>query len=598
MQLAQNKASDPSLIEFFQRFFCFCVHFRTPCLIAILTALATDEHRLSGGDTAVELPARWKTMRGKRANWLLGVAVAWAVSFSAAQANAAPRPKRAQGERLGQVSFPISCAPDVQQTFNAGVALLHNFQYEEAEQTFSQVAQQDPTCAMAYWGKAMSLYHQLWDWPSDATLKEGHDDTMQALQLRAKTDQERMYVVAAGVFFQANSNLSKASRIKAYSDWMGRIFTKYPDDVNAGAFYALSLITIPGKKSDQDANREQAIDILDKLMAVAPDNPGVLHYLIHASDTPELAPQGLVAARRYAKIAPDSSHALHMPSHIFVRLGLWQEAIDSNVAAEAAAAQATQAGKADATYQFHAMDFLNYVYLQSGQAAKAQEIIGELKSVPGATPDEISRSTAELTARNALELHDWKDAATLAVPEAKDDSQESVYLARTIGAARMGDVVGATQDVAQLNQETSADDGATKQGSSGMYGAANNVPNLEAEAWLDYAQGKHEEAVKVMRAAAKKEEADGVDSLTMPAREMLGDMLVEMKEPAEALVEYKAALVESPNRFDSLYGAAQAAELSGNSAEAHKYYAKLVEICGPGADRQELAQAREQVAKK
>src|SRR5215469_1615056 len=376
--------------------------------------------------------------------------------FSVTQADAAPRLKRAQGERLGSVNFPVSCTPDAQKTFNTGVALLHNFQYEEAEQTFSQVAQQDPTCAMAYWGKAMSLYHQLWDWPSDDTLKEGHEDTSQAMKLRAKTEQERMYVVAAGVFFQANTNLSKASRIKAYSDWMGRIFTKYPDDVNAGAFYALSLITLQGKKADQDANREQAIGILDKLMAVAPNNPGVLHYLIHSADTPELAPQGLEAARRYAKIAPDSSHALHMPSHIFVRLGLWQEAIDSNIAASAAAAQATQAGKADATYQFHAMDFLNYVYLQSGNAAKAQEVVNELKSVPVGSADDIARQTAWMTARNALELHDWKTAAALPVTEGKS-GQDSIYLVRAIGEARIGDATGAAQDVAELNKGASTD---------------------------------------------------------------------------------------------------------------------------------------------
>lgn len=529
-------------------------------------------------------------MRGKRGNRVLMAAGAAAMllagGFAATSANAAPRVKRAQGEQLGQVNFPISCSPDVQKTFNAGLALLHNFQYEQAEQTFSQVAQQDPTCAMAYWGKAMSLYHQLWDWPSADTLKEGHGDTTQAFKVRAKTDQERMYVVAAGVFFQDNPKLSKASRIKEYSGWMGRIFTKYPDDVNAGAFYALSLITLQGAKTDQDANRKQAIGILDKLMAVAPDNPGVLHYLIHAADTPELAPQGLTAARRYAKIAPDSSHALHMPSHIFVRLGLWQEAIDSNVAAEAAAAQATQAGKADATYQFHAMDFLNYVYLQTGQAAKAQEILTELAKVPGATQDEISRNTASLTARNALELHDWKNAAALAVPEGKDTEQESIYVVKAIGAVRSGDLAGAGADFDKMQSIETQQTDVTKQ----------SVSYQEVVAWIHFAKGNTEGGLKHMRDAVKKEESDGVDSLTMPAREMLGDMLLEMKEPAEALAEYKATLVESPNRFDSLYGAAQAAKLSGNSEEAHKYYAKLVEMCGPGADRQELAQAREQVA--
>jgi tetratricopeptide (TPR) repeat protein len=540
-------------------------------------------------------------MRGTWGKRLLVAVVAaaamvWAASFPAA---AAPNAKQAaQAERLGRVDFPISCTPDAQKTFDSGVALLHSFQYEEAEQTFSQAAQQDPTCAMAYWGKAMALYHQLWDWPTDDTLKEGHQDTSQAMKLRGKTEEERMYIVAAGVFFQDNPKLSKASRIKAYSDWMGKIFTKYPDDVNAGAFYALSLITLQGKKEDEDANRKQAIEILDGLFRTAPDNPGVAHYLIHAADTPELAPQGLEAARRYAKIAPDSSHALHMPSHIFVRLGLWQEAIDSNIAAAAAAAQATQAGKADATYQFHAMDFLNYAYLQSGQATKAQEIITELKNVPGGTPDEIASHTAWLTARNDLELHDWKDAAALPVSDNKQD-QDSVYLVRAIGAARIGDLASAQQDLAKLNGDASQADTTAQSGAAktpSVYTMPSRFSNMEAEAWVDYAQGKHEEAVKMMRAAAKQEEAEGVDSLTMPAREMLGDMLLEMKRPADALVEYKAALVESPNRFDSLYGAAQAAQLAGNATEAKEYLAKLVKACSPDADRPELQEARQEVA--
>ncbi|MGB6877765.1 MAG: hypothetical protein WBD87_17210 [Candidatus Acidiferrales bacterium] len=539
-------------------------------------------------------------MRGTRGNWTFAVAIAAAAfllgSFSVAPTSAAPKAKHAQGERLGSVSFPISCTPDAQKTFNAGVALLHSFQYQEAEQTFSQVAQQDPTCAMAYWGKAMSLYHQLWDWPSDDTLKEGHADTMQAQKLRAKTDKERMYIVAAGVFFQDNPKLSKASRIQAYSDWMGRVFTKYPDDVNAGAFYALSLITLQGKKADQDANRKQAIAILGGLFRTAPDNPGVAHYLIHASDTPELAPEGLEAARAYAKIAPDSSHALHMPSHIFVRLGLWQEAIDSNVAAAAAAAQATKAGQADATYQFHAMDFLNYAYLQSGQAAKARAVVDELKNVPGATPEELSWNSVTLTSRNALELHEWKEAASLPIPDVKPEQLDTTYWVRAMGAARSGDVSGAQDDIEKLNQAIAARPSGDKSGYASASGTT--VMQQEAEAWLDYAQDKYEKAVKTMRDAAKEEEDEGVDSLAMPAREMLGDMLLEMKKPSEALGEYKAALVESPNRFDGLYGAAQAAELSGKAEEAHKYYAKLVEICGADADRQELTEAREEVAKK
>jgi len=508
---------------------------------------------------------------------------------------AAPRPRHnskskqaGASERLGSVNFATSCSPDAQKTFNTALALLHNFQYQEAEQTFTQITQQDSTCAIAYWGKAMSLYHQLWDWPTADTLKEGHDDTMQAQKLRAQTERERMYIVAAGVFFQNNPNLSKASRINAYSGWMNKIFTKYPDDVNAGAFYALSLVTLQGKKEDQDANRAQAIDILNKLMAVAPNNPGVLHYLIHAADTPELASQGLVAARRYAKIAPDSSHALHMPSHIFVRLGLWQEAIDSNIAAAEAAAQATQAGKADATYQFHALDFLNYAYTQSGQAAKAQDVINQLKSVPGATPDDLARETAWLTARTALELHDWKSAAALNFPDLKGDSQQSIYEVNAIAASRNGDTTAAAAAFDKLQAIEAPQQDKTK----------NSVGYQKTVAWIHFAKGNSESAVKDMLAAAKKEEADGVDSLTMPAREMLGDMLFEMKKPAEALAEYKRALEESPNRFDALYGAAQAAQLAGRTTEARDYLAKLVKTCAPDADRPELQQARVELAKK
>ena len=516
-------------------------------------------------------------------------------------------PPRAQNSGLGSVSFPISCAPAVQSTFNQGVALLHSFQYQEAEQTFTQVAQQDPTCAMAYWGKAMSLYHQLWEWPSADTLKQGLQDTIQAQKLRAQTDRERMYIVSAGVFFQDNANLSRASRVKAYSDWMNRIFTKYPDDVNAGAFYALSLITLQGKKADELANRKQAIDILDKLFAMAPNHPGVAHYLIHAADTPELASQGLVAARRYAKIAPDSSHALHMPSHIFVRLGLWQEAIQSNLAAEGAAAKATQAGQADASYQFHAMDFLDYAYLQSGQAAKARGLVDELKGVAGASAEDVADNQANFAARNVLELHQWKEATSLRVPELATQTQDTFWVG-AIGAARSGDVASAQDDIKKLRAARVAEESGpwseqTPMDAKSLAGQFPVAPSwtlheAEAVAWLNYAQGKGAEAVKAMRAAVAQEATEGVDSLAMPAREMLGDMLMEMKKPREALVEYKAALEESPNRFDSLYGAAQAAQLSGNAKVARQYYAKLVAVCSAGADRPELEQARTELAKK
>ena len=512
-----------------------------------------------------------------------------------ARHKAQAKPAGASG-RYGSVSFAISCSPDAQKTFNTGVALLHDFQYPEAEQTFTQITQQDPTCAMALWGKAMALYHQLWDWPKADTLKEGHDDTMQAQKLRAPTERERMYIVAAGVFFQNNPNLSKGSRIKAYSDWMNRIFTKFPDDVNAGAFYALSLITLQGKKEDQDANRKQAIDILNKLLAVAPTNPGVLHYLIHASDTPELAQQGLAAARRYGAIAPDSSHAAHMPSHIFVRLGLWQDSIDANLAAEAAAVRAAQLGGTQAMdYQIHAMDFLDYSYLQSGQAAKARALIAELANVPGASAADVANMQAVFSARNAVELHQWSEAAALPVP-AGGGPVAMTYLAKTIGAARNGDASAAQQNLAKYEDAVAA------AGPDAEYSVASSasVGQKEAEAWVAFAAGKNSDALASMRAAVlteSQQESDS-DSLSTPAREMFGDMLLEMKKPAEALAEYRRSLDGYPSRFNSLYGAAQAAQLAGRTTEARSYLAQLVKTCAPDADRPELQQARTELAKK
>ncbi|MHB8410998.1 MAG: tetratricopeptide repeat protein [Candidatus Acidiferrales bacterium] len=513
-------------------------------------------------------------------------------------ADGAVHARRAKGrsEQLGRVSFPVSCTAPAQATFNTGVALLHSFQYQQAEQTFTQVAQQDPKCAMAYWGEAMSLYHQLWDWPSADTLKQGLADTIAAQKLRAPTDRERLYIVAAGVFFQDNPSLSRVARVKAYSDWMGRIFTKYPDDVNAGAFYALSLVALPAKPADELANRKQAIAILDKLFAEAPNNPGVAHYLIHATDTPELAPQGLAAARRYAKIAPDSAHALHMPSHIFTRLGMWQDSIRSNLASMAAAAKATQAGENQASYQLHAMDFLDYAYLQSGQAAMAQQLVAETAAVPGASAEQIAEHQALFAARNAIELHQWTSAAALPISDANAGWEDTTYWARAIGAARSGNAAGAEQDVAKLTDAIASE----QEGKRSKYddSSGDSITQQEAQAWLDYAQGNDAGAVKTLRAAAAQEDTEGVDSLAMPAHEMLGDMLLEMKKPAEAIAEYRKALAESPNRFDALYGAAQAAQLSGKTAEARGYLAQLVKICGAGADRPELAQARIELAKK
>jgi hypothetical protein len=503
----------------------------------------------------------------------------------AAQGAAATSPQ------LGQVNFPTSCTPDAQPLIETGVALLHSFQYQQANQTFSDAAKRHSKCAMAYWGKAMSRYEQLWEFPSGKKLRLGAQDIERAQALGASTERERGYIAAAAAFYLADAKLSETQRVQAFSAALAGLHKQLPDDVNAAAFYALSLLALADQQEvDAQANRKTAIAILEPLCRRAPNNPGPAHYLIHATDTAEFAPQGRTAARAYSKIAPDSSHALHMPSHIFVRLGLWQESISSNIAAAASAAKATQEHRSAPHYQFHALDFLNYSYLQSGQESRAREMVKELENVPGADHESITEHQAWFAARNAFESHRWKEAAELPIPQVPRESQESTYKVRAIGAAHLGDAAAARQSL-QKFVEISAEE-QRKSSHHGEKPADKNVRHLEAEAWVAFAEGKAEEAVKMLRSAADREDADGVDSLAMPAREMLADMLLELKRPAEALAEYKAALKNSPNRFDSLYGAGHSAQLAGDSAAANTYFTKLTEICAPAADRAELSEAK------
>jgi hypothetical protein len=502
----------------------------------------------------------------------------------------------APAPQLGQVNFPTSCAAEAQPSIETGVALLHSFQYEQADQSFSDAEKRDSKCAMAYWGKAMSRYEQIWEFPSEKTLKLGAQDIRRAQTLGASTERERGYIAGAAAFYLADANLSETQRIQAYSAALERLRKQAPEDVNASAFYALSLIALAEQDNgDKSENRKAAIAVLDPLSRIAPRNPGPAHYLIHATDTPEFASVGLEAARAYAKIAPDSSHALHMPSHIFVRLGLWQESISSNIAAAASAARATQEQRASPHYQFHALDFLNYSYLQSGEESKARQMVHDLENVPGASRESIAEHQAWLASRNAFELHRWKEAAALPIPHVSRESQESTYRVRAIGAARSGDPAAARQSLKKF-VEISAEE-QRKSSHHGDKTSDKSVRQLEAEAWVAFAEGRADEAVKTLRSAADREDADGVDSLAMPAREMLADMLLELKRPSEAFAEYKAALKNSPNRFDSLYGAGHAAQLAGDSAAANAYYTKLMDISAPAADRAELGEAKSYLAR-
>jgi hypothetical protein len=497
-------------------------------------------------------------------------------------------------DQLGHVDFPNSCKPEAQPALLKGVALLHSFQYRESESAFKAATDLDTNCAIAHWGAAMALYHQLWDFPGHRTLKQGLENVEAAQKLGAATPRERGYIAAAAAFYQGDAKLTHVQRTTAYSDALAQLHSQSPADVEASAFYALSLVALADENVDDMANRKKAMAILEPLFKRHPDNPGVAHYLIHATDKPELAAAGLAAARAYAKIAPDSSHALHMPSHIFTRLGLWQESIASNIAATAAAAHATELHQAEAHYQTHAMEFLDYAYLQTGQEAKARALSAEEMNVPGSGEGEKADHRAVIDARNAIELHRWKEAAELAIPERRN-SQDIIYWARTIGAARSGDAPAAKDNLGKLEGAVAHREGESKD--TGYDVSSERATDLrEAEAWLAYALGDSAHAIQLLRAAADREDAKGLESTTMPAREMLADLLMELKKPDDAVKAYAATLVEAPNRFDALLGAAQASQAAGDTHAAQNFYSQLLKIADPAADRPELKDAKSYLA--
>jgi len=502
-------------------------------------------------------------------------------------------------DQLGKVNFPTSCTADVEPTIEKGVALLHSFQYKESGQTFTDAAKRDPKCAMAHWGKAMALFYQIWEFPDEKKLKEGRKDIEKATKLHAANAREQGLLEAAAIFYQKKSKLTHTERIKAYSDSLERFYAQSSGDVEIGAFYALSLVSLSYvDEPNMLAHQKKAISVLQPLLQQYPDHPGIAHYLIHATDRPELAAQGLEAARRYAAIAPDSAHALHMPSHIFVRLGLWQDSINSNIAANASGAHAAEMHLAESHYQTHAMDFLSYSYLQSGQEAKAREVIEHTDHVVGANEESKAEHRAYFTARTAMELHRWKEAAALPIPAARKDWLDTVYWARAVGAARSGDAAGAEADVKELMQLVAdREKRARKEG----YGVSNEKATdlREAEGWLAFAKGKPDEALQELRAAADHQDKNGGESVSVPAREMLADMLLDLKRPADALAEYKTVLKNSPNRFNALFSAAQAAASINSPAtdnERDAYYQHLLGNCGLGADRPEMKEVASFVA--
>lgn len=505
-------------------------------------------------------------------------------------------------QQLGTVHFPTTCTEDVQKNFERGVALLHSFWYEEATKQFQAVAAQDPHCAMAHWGIAMSYWHQLWNHPDKATVKKGAAEVNKAKSLHTRDDRERGYIAAMDAFYGGARTRTYQSRSTGYEKAMESASRHHPEDKEAAVFYALSLLASAPDHDTNFTNQKKAAAVLEPLFAAEPDHPGVAHYLIHSYDSPQMAKLGLPAAERYAKVAPASPHALHMPSHIFARLGMWPEDIASNQASIAATQKTAAMHMGGEEHQFHAMDFLEYADLQSGRETDAQHVIEEVKATPamkdmhGMGFDMRNYVLTIFPARYDLELKHWNDAAALEpVPDADSTDSAITFWARAIGAARGGNLAQAKRDVEDLDSTYKE---LLHKKEMRMAEAVGHDRD-EAMAWLEHAEGNNDQALATLRKIAEREEAEGAEPLALPAREMLGDMLLEMNRPQDALTEYEADLQYNPNRFDGLYGAAHAAEMAGKNDKANTYYSQLVQVCsGSNSDRPELSHAKQLVAQK
>ena len=501
--------------------------------------------------------------------------------------------KHEPGAKLGRVNFKVSCTPQAQTQFNLAVAWLHSFEYEEAEKAFSDIATMDPGCGMAYWGVAMSNYHQLWAPPTPDELGRGLSGVTKAKSVGAKTQRERDYIAAIDAFYKDAGKVDHRTRLFAYHEAMKRLYQQYPEDREAGVFYSLTLISTGMISNDKTYKREkEAAQILNRMLALEPQHPGVSHYLIHSYDYPALAQLALPAARSYAKIAPDSSHAQHMPSHIFTRLGLWQEAIRSNLDARASAKAFAVRHHLKGVWdeQLHAMDYLAYAYLQGAQDKHAWGVFEELNSIKHVEPPsfKVAYAFAAIPARYTLERRRWSDAAKLPlqpgtvtnIPWEKFAwAAAHIHFARAVGAARSGDAVLARQETEKLSEiKTALAD--VKEGYD--WAKQVQIKDLIATAWLAFSENKPAEALQQMRAAADLDDATDKHPVTpgsiMPAREQLGELLIELKQPSEALTAFETSLQTAPNRFVGLYGAARAANLAGNKAKAKTYYAKLLEL--------------------
>jgi tetratricopeptide (TPR) repeat protein len=556
---------------------------------------------------------RWHSLRLVS---LVGLASSF-IALNHVKSATTPEPGDLRG--VGNVTFPITCTADVQSDFARGVALLHSFFYEEARRVFTSIAERDPKCAMAQWGIAMTWWHPIWTPPAPDEMRAGKAAIESAMSMKAGTDPEREFIAALNTYYNTPESSTAApvgqschgpvgprDRVVAYEKAMRQLRDNYPDDFEVQTFYAFAVLSV-GYATPNDTSLSKQLEaaaILEKLWKQNPNHPGVVHYLIHSYDYPQLAQRGLAAAKAYDSIAPWVPHALHMPSHIFTRLGMWDESIAANRAsAEASRAYAAMRHR-DATEaeELHALDYMAYSYLQEARDAEAKKIVDLAANVRKTNPElefSAAYALAAIPTRYAFERNDWAAAAALRIPDLPHWTsfpfmEALIEYGHALGRAHTGDVEGARKAIARMQQLGDA----TKDPKFDYFKSHLDLQMQAASAWVAAAEGKKNEAIDMLRRAADSEDILGKHPVSpgafVPIREQLGTLLLEAGQPKEAQREFEAALKIYPGRFRGLYGAAQAAELAGDNENASRYYTKLAaQTSKAGGSRDELNHVRE-----
>jgi tetratricopeptide (TPR) repeat protein len=506
------------------------------------------------------------------------------------------------GAKLGTVKFPVSCTKAARPLMARGLALVHHMTFKGGYAAFQAAQKRDPDCALAYWGMALTYIHPVWpDSPSKAQFKQARRLLAQAKARGRKTAWEMAYIAAVKAYYVDAEKRTERSRLASYSQAWAKVHKAFPNDREAAAFAALTHLASASFLDNSNRIPKAAGAMLEKLLARHPDHPGAHHYLIHSYDYPGLAKRALFAARRYGKLAPNVPHALHMPTHIFIRLGHWEEAIAWN---KRSAAAALKRGAAGAFHYIHALDYVAYAHLQRAQDSKARKILTTVLNLPepfyAVKSPAFAYALAAIPARYTLERHAWKEAANLTPPVAKlypwgsrfPAFQAITHFARALGAARSGNVSAAQAAIGKLAS-------LHKLAAKGNPYWANQIEIqlVAAQAWLALAEGKQDAGLRLMQKAAKLEAATGKHPVTpgevLPAQELLGDMLMQLKRPVEALAAYERTLSRLPHRFNSLYGAGRAAELAGHRPKATIHYKALLKLsAGGNPNRRGLGHAR------